>query len=97
MTELTNGKVESWTFLNEEEFSNGLKNDINDPHEFLYEWLQKKKHFVEYPKNNFYLVIDKSYNSLLNTEEVLKRCIYDGDSRFLLVIEEFDDLLLLFN
>lgn len=97
LTELTNGKVESWTFLNEEEFSNGLKNDINDPHEFLYEWLQKKEHFTEFPKNNFYLVIDKSYNSLLNTEEVLKRCIYDGDSRFLLVIEEFDDLLLLFN
>ena len=97
LTELSNGKIESWTYLNEAEFSNGLKNNLNDPHDFLYEWLQKKEHFVKYPKNDFYLILDKTYESLFNHEEVDKRCIYNGDSRMLLVIDEFDDLLLLFN
>ena len=97
LTELSNGRIESWTYLNEAEFANGIKNNLNDSHSFLYEWLQKKEHFVEYPKNDFYLILDKSYESLFNYEEINKRCIYNGDSRLLLVINDFDDLLLLFN
>ncbi len=94
MTELSNGKIDIWSWCDSGDNGEGLKNitDINT----IFEWLQKTSHKNNYPSGKIFLLftIDEFNNfNWKNQLEKYNEIIYQSDYYIVYGFDNYDDMI----
>lgn len=86
-TELSDGKIEAWSYKSK------VKGEENVDVDNLYKWLQKKKHFIEYPNGRVFLVLSNVEQKKVNfVIDVSQNTYYIGDKATLYIFNSYIEL-----